>query len=130
MKLHSPFKISSRLLPALEIGGASIQLEYSKRPGSEGRTRYYYTIDLPGHSTAQGQDLQSGCQGGNLREGFISLLSFLSAAGESFRYHRGMKEDSNTDLFPKEVCQWAARFSDELTMAQIELEENPDLIEE
>jgi hypothetical protein len=54
------------------------------------------------------------------------LLSFLSAAAESYRY-KGM-EGENADLFPAEVTAWAAQYSDELSMLAFELEENSELI--
>lgn len=118
MRLRSPFLISSRLLPGLKIGNGWIQLEYSKRDGRDGRTRYQWTIDLPSGEFTGG-DLQSGCQGGTLQEGFESLLSFLSAAS----YDDGM--------FPEQINEWARQNSDELSMLAIEIEESEaDLIEE
>ncbi len=129
MILNSPFLISSRLLPALQVGGATIQLEYSKRDGRDSRTRYQWTIDLPNGQEFTGDDLQSWCQGGSLQNGFASLLSFLSAAAESFRY-KGM-DGENADLFPATVVEWAAKNSDELSMLSLEIEESEiDLIEE
>lgn len=125
MKLLSPFSISARLLPALSIGGATIQLEYSKTPGDNGRARYQYTIDLPKGKPFIANDLQSGCGGGDLQEGFSSLLSFLGAAGEA---ERG---DENADLFPARVCKWAKENADEISLIQIEIEESKEkLIQE
>ena len=128
MILKQPFIISSRLLPVIIIGGAEIQLEYAKQEGREGRTRYRWTIDLPDGTTHTGNDLQSGCQGGNLQEGFQSLLSFLTAAGESYRYKA--MDGENSSLFPEPVTMWASLNISELEMASLELEENPGLIEE
>lgn len=136
MKLNPPFTISSRLMPALTVGNAVIQLEYSGKPGTDGRTRYNWVIDIKTDGKEEsfhGNDLQSGCGGGDLIEGFRSLLSFLSAAGESFAYAERMGKDGmegeNSDLFPKEVAEWAAQNSTELQMACFDLEES-GLIEE
>ncbi len=119
MILNSPFLISSRLLPALQVGGATIQLEYAKRQGRDSRTRYQWTIDLPNGQEFTGDDLQSGCQGGSLQNGFASLLSFLSAAS----YDDGM--------FPDAINEWAKQNSDELSLLSLEIEESEiDLIEE
>lgn len=127
MKLNTPFQISPRLLPGLRVGQAWIQLEYSKRPGTGGRLRYKWTIDLPDGSEHSGDDLQSGCGGGTLQEGFCSLLSFLTAAAESWR--RSGKEGENSDLFPHAVSEWAVDNSDELQMLDCELSEAGQLIE-
>lgn len=136
MILHSPFSISPRLLPCLAIGGAFIQLEYSTRPGMEGRTRYNWVVDLPGGESYSDDDLQSGAQGGTLQEGFGSLLAFLTASAES-RNHRERKgeteidPDGNEGLFPPAVVDFACQYSDELSMLQYEIEESEtDLIEE
>ncbi len=132
MILNSPFIISSRLLPALQVGGATIQLEYSKRDGRDSRTRYQWTIDLPNGQEFTGDDLQSGCQGGSLQNGFANLLSFLSASGDSLNYQtRTGREGENADLFPAPVVEWAAQNSDELSLLSLEIEESEiDLIEE
>lgn len=125
MKLHSPFIITSRLLPGLQIGGATVQLEFDGST-SDDRTRYRWTIDLPDGSQHSGNDLKSGCGGGSLQEGFESLLAFLGASAESWRY-RGA-DGENSDLFPQPVVEWAAQNSDEIGMAQLEIEETPELI--
>jgi hypothetical protein len=129
MILHSPFSISSRLLPCLEIGNASIQLEYSTRPGRDGRLRYRWTIDLPDGTTFSDDDLQTGCQGGTLQDGFCSLLSFLSASAESRNYRERVTRkteidiDGNEGLFPPAVVDFACANSDEIGMFACEIEE-------
>ena len=109
----------------------------------DGRTVYEYDIRFPNglsYSVPDGdggfdaeqldpgytytaRDLKSGCQGGSEREGMASLLSFLGAAAESYRYHHGMKEDSSTDLFPEHICEWAYQHDGEISMAAYEMEE-------
>lgn len=120
MILHSPFFISSLLSPAIKVGEATISLDYSNRE-SDGRIRYKWTIDLPDGQSFTGSDLRSGCQGGNLKEGFISLLSFLSACGESFARHG--EKGENSDLFPLEVAKWAADNCEEISFVLFEIEE-------
>jgi hypothetical protein len=57
-----------------------------------------------------------------------NLLGFLSAAGESFNHaeRKGLDgmEGENSDLFPREITEWASNNCDELTMAEMEIEEN------
>lgn len=121
MILRSPFFISSRLLPAIKVGGGTIQLQYSDLSDTEGRTRYKWVVDLESGKSFSGNDLRSGVGGGNLKEGFISLLSFLSACGESFARHG--EEGENSDLFPLEVAKWAADNCEEISFALFEIEE-------
>jgi len=111
MILREPFKISSRLLPSLTIGGADVQLEYVCT-GSDGRIHYQWTIDLPDGQTFTGDDLRSGCQGGNLLQGFESLFAFLTAAAESYKF-KGW-DGENAQIFPKPIVEWAATNIDDL----------------
>lgn len=135
MKLLFPFEISPRLVPALNVAGAWIALEYAANERTnEGRTPYRWTVDLPNGESFTGTDLQSGCTGGSLCEGFESLVSFLSAAGESFNYAErrgfdGMKGE-NSSLFPRPVTVWAAENCDELGVLAYELREREELITE
>lgn len=130
MRLFKPFFISSRLRAAIKIGGATIDLEAGER-NREGRTEYAYSITLEDGQCHEGNDLASGCLGGSVREGFESLLDFLSACGESVGYsQRTGRQSENADLFPAFIGEWAAQYSDELSLARLELEENPGLIEE
>lgn len=99
MKLHAPFFISARLLPALKLGELTISMEMLPRE-SDGRNRYRYFIDPPAGCRAkplEASDLRSGCQGGTLVRGFGSLLCFLDSAAESF--NRSPKGE-NARLFP------------------------------
>ena len=82
MKLHTPFIISARLLPALKIGDMTLSMEMLPR-GSDGRSRYRYFFDFPRGMPFTGSDLRSGCQGGSLVEGFGALLAFLDSASQS-----------------------------------------------
>lgn len=129
MKLSHPFIITPRLLPGVRIGNAFLSIEWSKRPGREGRARYQYHIDTPDFSHS-GDDLQSGCGGGDLMEGMASLLSFLDACAESRRYSlRSGRKGENSDLFPEIVGEWAEANSDEIAMTKLEIEETPNCIE-
>ena len=138
MLLHSPFKIGSRLLPCLTVGGAEISLkrdDYASAYTGGGRDVFEWFIDLPDGQEFSAADLKSGMQGAELQEMFASLLSFLSACGEGLRYQESTgRESENADLFPAPVAQWAAAHSDELSMLQSEIEEAReaacDLIEE
>lgn len=130
MTLHKPFLISSRLLPAVTVGEATISITYAERPGRDGRVRYQWFIDGL-NLEASGDDLQSGCGGGSIQEGMQSLLSFLSACAESIRYGRQYdaqgnitKDGEHADLFPAKVGEWAIQHSDELSMLALELEDN------
>lgn len=130
MQLTSPIVITPRLLPGVKIGDAFISIRYAKRPGDDNRTRYQYYIDPIGPEDGF-DDLQSGCQGGDLQAGLESLLSFLGACGESYGYaQRTGRGSENSDLFPPAISEWAYQNSDELSMLAIELEETPGLIDE
>lgn len=121
MTLSPPFSISARLLPALTLAGATIQLENDGWT-SDRRQRFRWTIDLPDGSEHTGNDLKSGVGGCSLQEAFGSLLSFLSAAGASW------PDGENADLFPAAVCEWAAWHSDELSFLGCQIEETAGLI--
>jgi hypothetical protein len=131
MELHNPVIITPRLLAGVAIGGGFISIEYSPRMGDEGRTRYRYHIDPKNGRGYSRDDLQSGCQGGGLQEGLASLLSFLSACGESVNYQeRTGGETENAELFPARIGQWCAENSDELSILGVEVEERENLIVE
>lgn len=131
MQLSNPVIITSRLLPGVRLGGATISIDYSSRPGSESRTRYQWYVDLEGGLEFSDDDLQSGCQGGSLRDGLEALLGILAACGESYSYgQRTGRPGENADLFPRPIAEWAAQNSDELSLLAFEIEEAPDCIDE
>lgn len=108
----------------IRIADATIRVGYSKRLGDEGRTRYRWTVKLDSGRKFTGDDLQSGCQGGDCRNGLESLLSFLGACGEALNYSdRSGHESENADLFERELAEWCAANTDELGMAEYELTE-------
>lgn len=126
MTLNSPFQISSRLLPAVQIEDTYISLEHNKI-SSDNRNVWTYYIDNPAWEYTA-SDLRSGCGGETLQKAMENLLGFLAAAGESYRT---MEWTEKTPIFfPEHVTAWAYQHSEELTMLRLELEENQDLIED
>ena len=131
MIINSPGTITSRLCAGVKIGPVTISIEYSPHEGDNGRTRYRYFLDMEGQGETEeyhADDLQSGCQGGNLQEGLINLFGFLSAAGEAYGYelHTG-RESDNSSLFSEWVSEWAYQYSDELSLLAYDIEEG-DLV--
>ena len=132
MIIRKPCIITSRLLPGVRLSdGSVISIRYSKHRGDEGRVRYEYLIDLPDGRCHEGNDLQSGVGGGTLREGMVSLLSFLGASAEAYKAvtFRGRSSD-NEGLFPDFIEEWAYQNDDELAMLRCMVEETLDCIEE
>lgn len=129
MQINAPCAISPRLLPGTRVADAWISI---KRDGEtdDGRDRFRVYIDAPGIAY-ESNDQASGVGGGELAEGLRAALSFLGACGESvnFRMRTGRQGESE-DLFPPEVGEWAAKNSDALQLASLELEESPSAIEE
>lgn len=126
-QLTAPLVIAPNLQAGIRLGKSWVTVGYSKRPGSEGRTRYRWEIIFPDNTDASGDDLQSGRQGGDLREGMESLLSFLAACGESYGWEMrnpGMKSE-NADLFPAPVPEWCYQNDSELSCAYCDLSD-PD----
>lgn len=128
MKLQSPFIISARLAPALTVGGATLSF-------SDGQ----FVLDMPDGS----EHIVSGfnfprmrTQGDTnesvLQDAFGAILSFLSACAESRthaeRQGKNPMEGENSDLFPENVGQWAQEFSDEITLLELEITEQRQLI--
>lgn len=104
MILRAPFMISSRLLPAVEVGQGPEQITVSLSPSG-------FILDGPfGEHKVIGLRLSPLCN--SIESAFETLLSFMSAAAESFRY-RGM-DGENADLFPAEVTEALFQVSTEL----------------
>ena len=116
MLLKPPFKISGRLLPALQIGGAWISIELITR------TQARYFIDLANGAEVIGDDLS--CRAGiTLQSAFESLLSFLGAYAEAVVTTRTWRVSENSDLFPASMADWATENSDEIGMTELMLSE-------
>src|SRR5688572_22552158 len=98
MILRAPFEMSPSLKPALRIGDAWLELDYARRPGREHRTRYAWNVLFADGTECGDDDLQSGSGGGDLLEGFSSLLAFLGACAEARDYQeRTGRESENAD---------------------------------
>lgn len=125
MTLHPPFFISARLLPAIRVGDAVLQIEtISVADTHDGRDRAHMILDFPDGSFYEDTSLTSGCQGFRSSvEVFETFLSFLSACAESMSYSGAAGE--NSDLFPHHIAEWAEENSDDIQMAAIDLTE-PD----
>ena len=111
MTLSSPFLISARLLPAVSIGKGQEQITVSLSPSGfilDGPFGEHEVTDL----TLRGNP--------SIESAFETLLSFMSAAAESFRY-KGM-DGENADLFPAPVTEAIAQVSSELECVHYEIQ--------
>ncbi len=116
-------------LPYLKVAGATIGCEMVGCRGN--RLVYRWTVVLPQGNEYRGTDLESPglrpTDAENDQEAFGTLLCFLSACGEGYRYQEryGRKNESAT-LFPVPVARWASENVDELDMMRMELEESEE----
>lgn len=128
MTLHEPFKISSRLLPSLTIGGATVSLEHVGYT-ADGRDRYRWYVDLPDGREFSEADLKSGIQGASYQQMFGTLLVFLGACADGRQYQtRTGREVENSDLFPEPVGQWAEENSHEIDHLRYMIEEGGEVL--
>lgn len=120
MILHHPFFISSRLLPAIKLGDATLSLLDSKA-WRDGRQVAAFAIDLPDGAAYVDNSMASG-QGGfkGVVEMFEGYLGFLSAAMEGLEYERstGCKSE-NAHLFPEWVMQMLDKSDVEDALCQL-----------
>lgn len=128
MKLTAPFMITARLKAGVQVDKSFISIE-DAGTSKDGRTVYHYYLDTP-EWEHDGSDLKSGVGGGGLQAGMESLLSFMSAAAETYRYRMHGQGDNDPDSFPPHVMEWCYQNDCELSMLALELNENPNLIEE
>lgn len=130
MTLTQPFMITARLMAGVKVDKTFISIEPAGAT-KDGRLKCRYYIDTP-EWEFEGDDLASGVGGPRrgLQEMMESLLSFLSSAADSYRYHmsRPKGEHDDPDLFPPHVMEWCYQHDSELSMLQLELEDNPNLI--
>jgi hypothetical protein len=129
MQINHPCVITARLMAGIKVSDAYVSIDYAGE-SQNGRTRYKVCVNSLEFSYDD-TELQSGTQCGNLYDGLKSALSFLYACGESVNYYnRTGCHGENEDLYPNHVAQWCAANEDELSYALMELEENPNAIEE
>lgn len=128
MKLQSPFLISARLAPALQIGDACLsfdrgQFVFDFADGREYVVTDFHFPQMRVHGTTDERFLQ---------DGFSAILSFLGACAESRTYARrdgrDEMEGENSSLFPAWVGAWAEQHSDEIAMLDCEVTEGEDLL--
>jgi hypothetical protein len=121
-------------MAGVQIGTPSAWVSVGPGPrNAEGRTIVYRGfIDLPDGTEHEVTDLCSGCGGGSDLDGLASLLSFLGAAAESYKYRlRTGRNGENEALFAPAVVAWAAKNADKISMLGMEIEESEtDLVED
>jgi hypothetical protein len=124
IRISPPCLITTHLLPGVKVGDGFISIEYWQK--KDNRQYYRYHIDL-GSYEYTATDISTGCHH-SLQQGLSTILTFLSAAAESYRY-AGSKGE-NSEIFPLPVVQWAADHADEISLAASELEEGEGIIQE
>jgi hypothetical protein len=115
-------------MKSVDIDGVTISVENTDRYTTDNRSIFEWaiTIDEVVYSEA---DLKSGCGADpSETEMLETLLSFLGAAAESYRYD-GM-EGENSQLFPEPVVKWAAEHEDAISCEQSNVQEELDIEQE
>lgn len=107
-------------MKSVNIEGVSVAVSNTDRYTTDNCPIFEWSIDLDEVIYSQA-DLFGG-HGADLSESAMleTLLAFLGAAGESYRYD-GMEGESS-HLFPEPVVKWAAENADAISMAQGDLE--------
>ena len=133
MLLTPPVEIAPNLEAGARIGKGWVTIRYADRPRDEGRTRYVFTI-LDDDLEYVDDTMQSGCCGDrNLYAGFCSLLSFLRAEADAYRYFMykpGAADDPGYWILSEKIGEWCYQNSEELETLDLELEEHPECIKE
>ncbi len=126
-ELKDPLEITSRLLVGFGAGDATVSIDIIGQQG-DGRVVYRWFVDFKDGREFLGDDLKSGCQGGNLADGLVSFCSFLSAFADAHEYlHCNLGRESDCgDLFPADLANWAMANSDEISYIGILIEESAD----
>ena len=108
-------------MKSVDIDGVTISVENTDRYSTDNRSIFEWTIQIEGE-TYSAADLKSGCGAEpSETEMLETLLAFLGAAAESYRYD-GM-EGENSHLFDEPVVKWASEHTDEIGCAQCDLED-------
>ena len=126
MILHEPFKISARLLPAMQFENVWLSFEAS--------TNTFYLDGLSKEYVIDEYRPSPLCS--SIQQCFADILSFMSVAGDCVAWAKRSGEDPFADeggsanLFPREVSEWCAERHDDLSCLAMDFEEGPQLIEE
>ncbi len=126
LTLNDPFKISARLLPALEIGeGTWLSFEGVKTGRDSQRMAAKMILDFPDGLTYEDDSMQSGCGGfQGMVTVFETYLGFLAAALESY------PDGENADLFPSWVLERLDKNDIEYLCATLSDEEGRGIVNE
>lgn len=120
METYSPFIISSRLLPAVSVAGATISIEPTSNRDHYGKPEWRWYVDLADGREFDGAELYGWGDAGAMLE---TLLAFMGACGESVNYRdRHGSGGDNAELFPPAVAEWCGQNSDELAVAAFDCE--------
>ncbi len=125
IKLFQPFFINLALNPAVDVGERA-ELSFNLNSGK-------FVLRVDEEETEIQQFRFPSCAvagqtaGGRIQEGFVAILSFLSACAESRNYaERDGKEASegeNSNLFSDEIGKWAQDEKETIEMLSFELGE-------
>lgn len=126
MILHEPFKISARLLPAMEFNGVWLSFDPADNTFYIDGLSKPYVID----TYRPGMDVTS------IQFCFADIFSFMASAGEAVMWGEKdgvdvfAEEDSDANLFPREVSEWCRKYYCEFQDYVSDFEQGPDLITE
>ena len=110
MKLHPPLQISSRLLPAVQIGSAWLSIE----PGFKAPIFYLdtdgFSYKITGYkpSPISHHNLEK-----NILQEFRDILIFIFAA----------VEDDDTEVFERHVLDWAKDHDQEIMLLSMDIDD-------
>jgi hypothetical protein len=105
----------------VDIDGVEIAVANTDRYTADNRSMFEWSIDLDGEVYREA-DLKSGCGADPSEMDMLeTLLGFLYAAAESYRLY-GIAGD-NAGLFPEPVVAWASSHLDDLSYAELDLQE-------
>ncbi len=129
-RLRDPLFITDRLLVGFRAGDAVVSVNIIDQQG-DGRMVYRWFVDFDDSRSFEGDDLKSGCQGGDIVDGLSSLCCFLSAFADAhgYRAFNNGEPGENGDLFPEELAEWAMANSGDIAYVGQLIDEARDLEE-
>lgn len=120
MLLRQPFYISSRLIPAVKVGDLDIQIERAECARMRRRFKCYFSDGKNEH-----EESVYVCSNSYV-DAIESLLSFMGAAAEAYRYG---ERSENWDMFPEWLMEQCYLQEDELSYLSLEIKENHLIVE-